>query len=38
MPSSLSPSSDKLLSVVFDGPVGLAVVTADGPRHGRLLV
>jgi PAS domain S-box-containing protein len=37
MPSSLSPSSDKLLSVVFDGPVGLAVVTADGPLHGRLL-
>ena len=37
MSTSLSPSSDQLFSVVFDGPVGLAIVAADGPEQGQLL-
>ena len=37
MSTSLFPSSDRLFSVVFDGPVGLAIVAADGAERGRLL-
>jgi PAS domain S-box-containing protein len=37
MPTSISPSNDRLLSVVFDGPIGLAVLTADGPERGRMV-
>jgi PAS domain S-box-containing protein len=37
MPPTLSPSSDQLLTVVYDGPVGLAVVGAEGDDRGRLL-
>ena len=37
MSPSLSPSSDQLLAVVYDGPIGLAVVAAEGDDRGRLM-
>ena len=37
MSTSLSPSSDQLFDVVFGGPVGLAIMAADGAERARLM-